>query len=182
MSNMIPLAIHIQLHVAQHKLHKLEAKDFACVIRESENIQWLLFSHWRLCSAAALCKAPPWLHTLVSSIPLSVMPITQCCISISWSHTRHVSTLELSKASGQRSGSINQAGLPSGEGVQRIYKLELGVWMTCHCWKGKQSKNADWLNRKAIGEYATVYLVIEVAIEAQNVRMPEMRLNFNFTP
>jgi len=38
-------------------------------------------------------------------------------------------------------------------------------------------------------EYITVvlkiavkYLIIKVAIEAQNVRMPEMRLNFNFTP
>jgi hypothetical protein len=38
-------------------------------------------------------------------------------------------------------------------------------------------------------EYITVvlkiavkYLIIKVAIEAQNVRMPEMRLNFNLTP
>jgi hypothetical protein len=38
-------------------------------------------------------------------------------------------------------------------------------------------------------EYITVvlkipvkYLIIKVAIKAQNVRMPEMRLNFNLTP
>ncbi len=35
---------------------------------------------------------------------------------------------------------------------------------------------------KVVLKIAVKYLIIKVAIEAQNVRMPEMRLNFNLTP
>jgi hypothetical protein len=48
--------------------------------------------------------------------------------------------------------------------------------------QGKHFKNFTTPTEKQSGEDSIKYLVIEVTIQAQNVRVPEMRLDFNFTP
>jgi hypothetical protein len=47
---------------------------------------------------------------------------------------------------------------------------------------GKHFKKFTAATEKRSGENSIKYLVIEVTIQAQNVRVPEMRLDFNFTP
>jgi hypothetical protein len=48
--------------------------------------------------------------------------------------------------------------------------------------QGKHFKKLTTPTEKHSREDSIKYLVIEVTIQAQNVRVPEMRLDFNFTP
>jgi hypothetical protein len=48
--------------------------------------------------------------------------------------------------------------------------------------QGKHFKKLTTPTEKHSGKDSIKYLVIEVTIQAQNVRVPEMRLDFNFTP
>ncbi len=112
------------------------------------------------------------------------MPTINCMCHEQRNHA-YLNSNILKKQVGYSSATNNR----SSPLVNGVWAVRVQYW----CWhlnymsnlkaeQGKHFKKFTTPTEKQSWEESIKYLVIEVTIQAQNVRVPEMRLDFNFTP